>query len=437
MKEIKIKDNYTYIEYDSDALMFYYLDKYLKAGYIITDSIFLCVELSKNNNFILLSYTSILNPDEHIKDKIRELEKSYELSYPNYNDTLLNVISAIRANYGYSHKYSPNPNVFDRKYGKVIILILDGMGEVILNRNFKEDSFIRSHYAFSVSSIYPSTTAAATTSIKSGLSPIESGWTGWENYIREINRNVILFTGVNYFNDEPTGILPFKYIPYNMFYKDMDIKGYCIEPDFSKPKHDINDVLKESIRINKLNEKQVQYVYYTEPDSIMHEFGADSQSAIDICSELDKKVEEYASKLSSDTLLIISADHGHLNVKEIAFYACKPILDLLNRRPSNDSRCITFSVKKNKHKEFEKIFNALFSSVYKLYKASDAISLGFFGASDDIINPRCDDFLGDYVAVAISNYYLNYKGEDSFSFKSHHAGITADEMRVPICLVRR
>jgi len=213
MKEIKIKDNYTYIEYDSDALMFYYLDKYLKAGYIITDSIFLCVELSKNNNFILLSYTSILNPDEHIKDKIRELEKSYELSYPNYNDTLLNVISAIRANYGYSHKYSPNPNVFDRKYGKVIILILDGMGEVILNRNFKEDSFIRSHYAFSVSSIYPSTTAAATTSIKSGLSPIESGWTGWENYIREINRNVILFTGVNYFNDEPTGILPFKYIP--------------------------------------------------------------------------------------------------------------------------------------------------------------------------------------------------------------------------------
>ncbi|UKI50367.1 MAG: hypothetical protein L6U99_02720 [Clostridium sp.] len=37
-------------------------------------------------------------------------------------------------------------------------------------------------------SIYPSTTAAATTAAISGLAPLESGWTGWQNYVKEINQ---------------------------------------------------------------------------------------------------------------------------------------------------------------------------------------------------------------------------------------------------------
>lgn len=437
MKEIIIKDNYLYIEYDNEALMFYYLDKYLSEGYIISDSIYLCVEICKNNQYLLLSYMNILNVDENIKATILSYQPHYDLVYPNYNDTMLNIISSIKSNFGYTHKYKPNDLVFDKAYKKVIILLLDGMGLSVLNNNFDNNSFIKKHYKFSINSIYPSTTAAATTAIKSGISPIESAWTGWENYIRELNRNVILFTGVNYFNDEPTGVLPFNYIPYKMFYDDMDIKGYVVEPDFSKKISDINDCLMRSLKINQIDEKQIQYVYFTEPDSIMHELGVDSESAISMCKELDDKVSKYAEQLSEDTLLIITADHGHTNVKEIAFYACTPVMKLLKRKPSNDGRCITFCVKKNKGKQFEQVFNALFGSIYKLYKTSDAISLGFFGGKDDIKNSRCDDFLGDYVAVAISNYYFNYKGSDNFPFKSHHAGITEDEMLVPVCIVRK
>lgn len=437
MVEYKIKDNYTYIELESDVIMFYYLKKYLKQGYSISDSVYLAVELCKDDNYILLSYIHISNVDENIKDSIRALKKEYEIVYPDYSDTLLNVIAAIRNNFGYTHKYEINNKVFDKKYNKVIIMLLDGMGECILNNSFSNDSFIKKHHEFSVNAIYPSTTAAATTSIKSGLSPIETGWTGWENYIKELDRNVVLFTGINYFNDEPTGVLPFKYIPCKMFYHDMDVKGYTVEPDFSKEKLDIRDVLKRSLEINKRDEKSIQYVYFTEPDSIMHELGVSSKNTKEMCLYLDKEVEKYASELTDDTLLIISADHGHLDVNPINLYACDILLDMLNRKPSNDSRCITFSVKKNKHKEFVRVFNALFSSVYKLYKTSDAIELGFFGQKGDVKNPRCDDFLADYVAVATSNYYFNYKGENNFVFKAHHAGITKNEMKVPVCIIRK
>ena len=152
---------------------------------------------------------------------------------------------------------------------------------------------------------------------------------------------------------------------------------------------------------------------------------------------MDKEVEAYANALSEDTLLIITADHGHTNVHPIHLFACSPILSLLEREPANDARCITFKVKPHKKEEFEVLFHQLFSSVYKLYKTEEAIRLGFFGLSSDKANPRCKDFLADYVAVGIHEYYFNYKSKDDFVFKSHHAGITKEEMLVPVCIVRR
>lgn len=436
-KEVKIKEGYTYLEFDSDCQCFAKAAELLQQGYQITDTIFLCVEFSKGNESFLLSYLPINPIDENIKKNILALYPPHKTVLPDYQDTFLNVVSAIRENYGYSHRYSPMPDLFDKPYEKVIILLLDGMGMNVLQKNLGEDSFLRRHLFKELHSVYPSTTAAATTSIKSGLPPITTGWTGWENYVREIDRNVVLFRGTDYYTGNATGISLYDYIPYTMFYEDMNLSGYCIEPDFSKPILKIKDVLKRSLKLNRQKKRQVQYVYFTEPDSTMHEFGTYSEEAKRVCRLLDEEVEAYASSLTEGTLLIITADHGHTPVFPISLYACKPILRLLSRKPSNDARCITFSVQKGKEVEFETVFRGLFSGVYRLYKTEEAIRLGFFGLPEDMVNPRCADFLADYTAVATGNRYFNYIDKDHIVFKSHHAGITRDEMLVPVCVVRK
>ena len=76
-------------------------------------------------------------------------------------------------------------------------------------------------------------------------------------------------------------------------------------------------------------------------------------------------------------------------------------------------------------------------SNFKLFKTKDAIDMGFFGLKDDIRHERIDDFLADYIAVAINDRYFNYKGIPDFIFKSHHAGITKDEMSVPLIVIRK
>ena len=438
MKRLEVKANYQYVEFDLDVDMYNYLYDKLKEGYKITDSFNLCVEINKNDNYELLSRFDIEHIDINIKDKIKSLYEKKEIEYPDYNDTLLGVISGIKNNFDEPYRYPIIDGIFDKKYKKVVIMLLDGMGTNILMNNLDDDSFLKTHYVKSIHSIYPSTTAAATTSVKSGLSPITSGWTGWCNYLKEADRVLVLFNGKDYYTGNPTGISLYKYIPYDMFYKDFNIPGASIEPDFSKDKHHkIKQILKRSLKELKKNDKMVQYVYFPEPDAIMHEKGPYSIEAIETLNELDLAIEAYAKKLPSDTLLIISADHGHTAVKSLNIYDCKLILDLLERKPANDSRCVSFKVIPGKEKEFENMFNTLFGDVYKLFKTTDAINMGFFGLKDDQVNSRIDDFLGDYVALGINKYVFNYQGKDNFDFKSHHAGITKDEMFVPICIVRK
>ena len=46
--------------------------------------------------------------------------------------------------------------------------------------------------------------------------------------------------------------------------------------------------------------------------------------------------------------------------------------------------------------------------------------------------------LGDYVAVATDDlYFTNEIKEDDLVFKAHHAGLTKEEMEIPIILLKR
>lgn len=437
MIEVRINDKLIYQEYENDKLLFEALDNYLNNGFILKNSVYICPLIEKNGVEYLLSFIHIDNPGKDIKNQILAFYKPYEIMTPDYSDTILNVIAGIRENYGYSSKYKKNVKIFDKKYKNCIIMLLDGMGMNILNNNLDKDSFLRKNLLFTEHAIYPSTTAASTTATCNGLTPLESGWTGWANYIRELNREIILFTGYNYFTDEPTGRFGFEFLPWKPWFSDMDIEGHLVNPDFSKDKLEINDVLNSSLKYLENGNPQIQYVYYTEPDSIMHITGPYSKEAKEALVDINKKVEEYASKLPSDTLLIISADHGHTYVEPLEFYSYNCINKYLRSKPSNDSRCIVFRLKDNVELEFVNTFNKLFKNIYKLMKTSDAIKEGYFGDPNGYIHERIEDFLGDYVAFGINKYYFNYKGENSILFKSHHAGITKEEMEVPVIVIRK
>lgn len=436
----KLKDNYTYIYFDNQKDYFYKLDELLKNGYQFSDRINLCVELFKEDNYYLLSFIDVKPIDENIKETILKYNKNYDIIHPDFNSSILSIISSIRKYYGKPIYYNTNDKIDsilnEKKYNNIIIMLLDGMGVNILKNNLKENSFLKKHYSYTNNAIYPSTTAASTTSTVAGLSPIRTAWLGWQSYFKEIDRNIALFNGIDYYTDEQTGYTAYQALPYKPFYDDLGVNGTINNPDFRIKNYSFKRVLKKSL--NNLNsDENIEYVYYGAPDKQMHILGSYHKKVKRVLKKMDDNLKWYAKKLPKDTLLIISADHGHTNVKEIELFNCKTIMDMLNRPPCNDSRCTSFSVKKEYIESFPIIFKSIFGYAFDIYTKEEAIDKGFFGLKGEKPHIRSFEFLEDFVAIAKNEYYFNYKGIDSPLFESHHVGITSDEMLVPVIIYKK
>ena len=111
-----------------------------------------------------------------------------KLLSPNYEECITNLACSILKYFEVPYKHNTIKEIDESLKSNpknVVVILFDGMGYNLINRILKEDSFLRTNMVKPISSISPSTTTASTTSILSGLNPIEHGWLGWDMYIKE------------------------------------------------------------------------------------------------------------------------------------------------------------------------------------------------------------------------------------------------------------
>ena len=103
------------------------------------------------------------------------------LVYPDYNNSILNTITSILKHYNVDTKHTSLnilDNVLKNNYKNIVFIVLDGMGDIVLN-NISKDGYFEKNKLTTVTSVYPSTTTAAMTTYYSGMPPYESGWVAW------------------------------------------------------------------------------------------------------------------------------------------------------------------------------------------------------------------------------------------------------------------
>ena len=179
------------------------------------------------------------------------------------------------------------------------------------------------------------------------------------------------------------------------------------------------------------------YLYTPAIDFISHEAGVGHKSVQAAAEELDREVERLAGSLPKDSRVVLTADHGLLDIDQAKDYEIDPSDELahyLRREPWGDGRAVQFDVKEDKKSLFEQKFKSLYAEAFYLITVADAERLGLFGPG--AISHLTRNRLGNYMAVASgpgSIYYRYPKHEESkFHMVSSHSGLTPDEILVPL-----
>lgn len=326
-------------------------------------------------------------------------------------------------------------------YKNIVFICLDGCGINPLKINLDKNSFLRRNIKQTLTSTFPSTTTNATTSLICNKYPLEHGWLGWSLYFNDVNRNIDIYLRADSQTKDP---IKFNYpISDNTdcFFDNVktEYEINSVLPSYVHTKHDEKrTVIKDEFElcsaikeICKKKGKQFIYSYLPEPDSTMHIYGVSSCQAKAIIESINSEIEKLFNSLV-DTLIVISADHGQIDVEGyIEGYKDKELNDMLVYTPYLDARTPAFIVKNGKKKAFETLFRQRYGEDFKLYKSKDLIKKGFFGKKGEY-----GYLLGDYIGIGTYTHKLFLSYKEMTRFKGHHTSLT-EEMEVPLIILAK
>lgn len=378
---------------------------------------------------------------------------------PNYEHSILNTITSILKYYHVetNHKSSEKIDqlLYKREYKNVILLILDGLGEHILNK-ISSKGYLNQNKIDCVTSVYPSTTTAALTTYYSGRPPYETGWIAWSQYFKEYGRAIDMFSHNESYMREPLKkplmdvfktIVNYETIFDKIEKASSDVKAYEIEPEYAERR------AKRAIKANNIDElimnindlclmpsKKFIFAYSDNPDGLLHDFGTTSEEVETFVKETEKKIEKMVKDFDEDTILIISADHGHKDIEKAYKLLDYPeIQECLIMPASLESRILAFWVKEDMKEIFVQRFNKAFGKEFWLMtKETFLDKYHFLGYGNK--HKKIDDFIGNYIALSVGGSSIQlgtFLTEGKPIKKSTHCGLTKEEMEVPVIVITK
>ncbi|MDD3341671.1 MAG: alkaline phosphatase family protein [Bacilli bacterium] len=361
----------------------------------------------------------------------------------NYQECLTNLACSIRKYFGLEYVHNTleyiDKILEERKPKNVVTILFDGMGSRILDRTLSQDSFLIQNRIKEITTVFPATTVAATTSIVTGLNPVETGMLGWNMYYKDIDKIITTFLNVekgdtNRIPLEEAILYKQKHMKTKTIMDDINElgkdKGYGLFPFGPSAYYTVDGMFERIEKLCKKEGRKYIYAYDTEPDHSMHDFGSESDKVKELIKYRNRKVEELSNKIE-EAIIFVIADHGHLTVQNIHLKEYPAIIDCLERNTSLEPRATNFFIKEDKKEEFVKLFHETFSADFDLYTKEDVIESKLFGDGEE--NSIFRDALGDFLAIAKGNKTLLYNGD--IVLKSQHAGYTDDEIYIPLIVI--
>ena len=359
--------------------------------------------------------------------------------------SLVNLANTLLAHYHAPTHHQPIPSLLKTLQGKdkIVFLLFDGMGQTILRQHLPFWSWLRRHRKLTMTSTFPSTTAAATNAFLSGRYPNQIGWLGWATYFPEYDRVLELFTGRDYLRQQPAfkpeevqATIQYEFIFEQIQRAQPELSIHQVWPDikpggakdFPSWLHQLSDACQQP-------GPSFTYGYWLEPDKSIHKLGVSDPAIRNIVSNIQSQLKTLTQQ-HQDTTFVVFADHGLVDVTFLNIQMYPEFFQMLIRSFSLEPRAASFYVKPNFIHQFKDVFNRYYGKCFILMSKQEAITQHLYGLGNN--HPRFNDFVGDFIAIAKDRYAFTHGlTTDTMptTMKAHHAGMTKKEMLIDVMVI--
>lgn len=340
----------------------------------------------------------------------------------------------------------------------IVLLVIDGLGYDYLLRHGAGGALHR-HLHSRLTSVFPSTTASAVTTYLSGLAPQQHALTGWHMYFSELDAIAAVLPlrprGAGLFDALP-GALPLQLFGHAPFVDRIARRATIVSPqsiagsDFNlyhsgraavRGYKTLTELFGQvEARLRASTAPAYLYAYYAELDTLAHIHGVGSDQLAAQFALLDAAFGNFLAAIAdTDTVVLACADHGFIDSppeRQIELAQHPELAATLARPLCGERRVVYCYVKPDKETRFVDYVQDVLGECADLFSGSELIAQGWFGPGE--ADPRLAARIGDYVLVMRENWTLRdwVEGEKRYKQLGVHAGVSADEMHVPLILAR-
>jgi len=405
---------------------------------------------------------------------IPEIKNSIHPFYQGFS--IANLPASISSWFGIPETGNPRldpliADQFQSEYQNVILLLVDGLGLKLFERLFDEKSksdhsIIRNEGAvFPLTSITPSTTSAALTTLWTGRLPAEHAYIGYELFLKEFGLIANMITHqVASIMEEPVNIKRAGFHPAAFLdvptlgdhFRKNKIHPFSFQHDsiYSSglsemllqnveqiPFSDKEDLWNACLRIlsKYRNERAYLYIYWSGLDTASHHDGPESDDVFGGLKDFVFSLEGFLEKLSQngqkDTLFILTADHGQIGTEIKPDYELRnhpELLENLIMQPTGESRMPFLYLKRNSEDHVRDYLDSHWDNQFLMLKSDEVLESCLLGDGNMSLSTR--DRFGSHVVFTQGNVYWWWPKKENHLL-GRHGGLSRDEMLVPLYLL--
>lgn len=320
---------------------------------------------------------------------------------------------------------------------QVVLLVLDGLGWEQLNERRSLAPALSGMVGGPVTTVAPSTTSTALTSIATGLTPGEHGVVGYRIDVSGDVMNVLRWhtaAGDARRTVEPRRLQPF--VPFlgesvpvvsraeleGSAFTEAHLRG--TRPCGWRSASSIPVVIADLLAAGE----RFVYAYYDGVDKIAHErgFGRYYDAELRLA---DRLVADVLEVLPSGAVLLVTADHGQVQVGERLVTPHADVLRLV-RHQSGEGRFRWLHARPGAHDDLLAAARHHHGAAAWVHSRAELVDAGWFGP---VVSPPVAARYGDVALVPHAPISFDDPDDSGpFTLECRHGSLTSAEMLVPL-----